>query len=62
MTWSGRVGFRFDHIGPYFLCNFWVGDFFEFQVKYFGPYPVRHLVGSGQVGIFFQMGWIRFIR
>jgi hypothetical protein len=27
-----------------FMCNFRVGsDFFEFRIKYFGPYPTRHL-------------------
>ena len=38
--------------------------FFEFRVKYFGPYPTRDLVGSGWVGFFsgglgqiYRVGW-----
>ena len=42
---SGWVG-----LARNFMCNFRVGSgFFEFRVKYFSPYPIRHLVGSSQV-------------
>jgi len=58
MTWSGQVGSGSGWVGLVrnFVCNFWVGSvFFEFWVKYFGPYPTRHLVGSGRV-FFGQVG------
>ena len=57
MTWSGRVGSGLGWVGlpRIFVCNFRVGlvFYFDFYVKYFGPYPTRHLVGPGffeQVG------------
>jgi len=57
MTWSGWVLFGLGRVGPQFcVCNFRVGlGFFEFRVKYFGPYPTRHLIGSGRV-FFGQVG------
>ena len=58
MTWSGRVGSGSGWVGLVrnFVCNFRVGSgFFEFRVKYFGPCPARHLVGSGRV-VFFSDG------
>ena len=46
---SGLVG-----LARNFVCNFRIGSgFFEFRVKYFGPYSTRHLVGSG----IFREGW-----
>jgi len=39
-----------------FVCNFRVeSSFFKFRVKYFSPYPTRHLVGSGRI---FRVGWV----
>ena len=47
MTWSDS---GWVELVRNFVCNFRVGsDFFEFQVKYFVPYPTRYLVGSGRV-------------
>ena len=57
MTWSGSgwIG-----LARNFVCNFRIGSgFFEFRVKYFGPYPARHLIGSGRVGFFSgELGWV----
>ena len=49
MVGSGRV--RVGSGWPAILCVIFGLDrvFFEFRVKYFGPYPTRHLVGSGRV-------------
>ena len=52
---SGWIG-----LARNFMCNFQVGsDFFEFRVKYFGPYQARHLIGVGSG--FFRAGPIGFI-
>ena len=57
---SGWVGLTRN-----FVCNFRVGSgFFEFRVKYFGPYPARHLIGVGSGRVFFGQvrsdlsGWV----
>ena len=49
MVGSGRV--RVGSGWPAILCLiFWLYQiFFEFWVKYSGPYPTCHLVGSGRV-------------
>ena len=55
------VGSDLDWVGltHNFLCNFRVGlgFFFEFRVKYFGPYPTQHLIGSGRV-FSDELGWV----
>ena len=54
MIGSGRVGSDSGWVGlaRNFVCNFLIGsDFFEFRIKYFGPYLTHHLIGSGRVFI-----------
>ena len=56
-----RLGLGWIRLARNFVRNFRIElDFFEFQVKYFGPYPIRHLVGLGRVR-FFRTDWVEFI-